>query len=130
MKKLVANIVVNIILLIIYIYFFGQHSFNKYFEYGIIVVKYEEKSNNEISPPGWFSSSVYQLLINAILAILLMSKGPELERYKMYPSTFCENTTGQDFIQCIEDGAFMTNDIILDKDKLSIIPIFHAVFTF
>ena len=127
MNKLVANVVVNIILLIIYIYFFGQHSFKKYFEHGIIVVKYEEKSTNEISPPGGFSSSVYhvyQSQINAILAILLMSKGPELENYKMYPSTFCENTTGQHFIQCIEDGAFLTNDIILDMDNVTVTPIY------
>ena len=52
MKKLVANIVVNMILLIIYIYFFGQHSLKKYFEKGIIVINYEEFSDNTIIPPG------------------------------------------------------------------------------
>ena len=50
-KKLVANIAVNIILLIIYIYCFGQHSVSKYLADGVIVVKYEEVSTN-ISPPG------------------------------------------------------------------------------
>ena len=57
MKKLVANIVVNMILLIIYIYFFGQHSFRKYFEQGIIVIDYEEKSTNKTSPPGRCSAN-------------------------------------------------------------------------
>ena len=51
-KKLVANIAVNIILLIIYIYFFGQHSLKKYLEHGIVVINYEEKSANQINPPG------------------------------------------------------------------------------
>ena len=50
-KKLVANVAVNIILLIIYIYCFGQHSVSKYLSNGVIVVKYEEVSTN-ISPPG------------------------------------------------------------------------------
>ena len=59
MNKLVANVVVNIILLIVYIFFFGQHSFKKYFEYGIIVVKYEEKSTSDISPPGMLCALVH-----------------------------------------------------------------------
>ena len=61
-KKLVANVAVNIILLIIYIYFFGQHSLRKYLEHGIVVINYEEKSENLISPPGMYVLySSYQL---------------------------------------------------------------------
>ena len=42
----------------------------------------------------------------------------------MHDSTFCKNTSGDDFIKCIENGAFMTNDIILDKDNVTVIPIY------
>ena len=42
----------------------------------------------------------------------------------MHDSTFCKNTSGDDFIKCIEEGAFMTNDIILDHDNVNATPIY------
>jgi len=126
MNEIVANIVVNIILLIIYIYFFGQYSFSKYLEHGIIVINYEEKSTNKTSPPG--RCSVHCKSTNQIiyLEILLLSRGLEskINAFKTHDSTFCKNTSGEDFIQCIEEGAFLPKDIILEEDKVSATPIY------
>ena len=52
MKKLVANIVVNIVLLTLYIFFFGKESVNKYLDEGMIIVTHEEKTSI-IEPPGY-----------------------------------------------------------------------------
>ena len=65
-KKLVANIAVNIILLIIYIYCFGQHSVSKYLANGVIVIKYDEVSTN-ISPPG--KSEIQNITITFISSL-------------------------------------------------------------
>ena len=53
--KLVANIVVNIVLLTLYVFLFGKESVNKYLDEGIIVVTHEEKMSI-IEPPGYLSS--------------------------------------------------------------------------
>ena len=53
--KLVANIVVNIVLLTLYVILFGKESVNKYLDEGIIVVTHEEKMSI-IEPPGYLSS--------------------------------------------------------------------------
>ena len=67
-KKLVANVAVNIILLIIYIYCFGQHSVSKYLADGVIVVKYEEVSTN-ISPPG--KSEIQNIIFRCEASLLV-----------------------------------------------------------
>ena len=48
---LIANICVNIVLLIMYAQFFGQHSIRKYLEGNIIVVTNEERKSI-ITAPG------------------------------------------------------------------------------
>ena len=53
--KLVANIVVNIVLLTLYVFLFGKESVNKYLDEGIIIVTHEEKMSS-IKPPGYLSS--------------------------------------------------------------------------
>ena len=57
------------------------------------------------------------------LAIILLPQGPELKPFKTYDTNFCKNTSGDDFIQCIEEGAFMANDI-LENDKVNARPIY------
>ena len=46
-----GRVVTNIVLMIIYAYFFGQHSLGKYLEKGVVTVKLEEVTT-AISPPG------------------------------------------------------------------------------
>ena len=53
--KLIANIVVNIVLLTLYVFLFGKESVNKYLDEGIIIVTHEEKMS-VIKPPGYLSS--------------------------------------------------------------------------
>ena len=45
-----GNTVFSIVLIIIYAYFFGQYSVQKYFEKGVIILIHEE--NTLIPPPG------------------------------------------------------------------------------
>ena len=72
----------------------------------------------------------YQLkaiIYSIYLAIILLSQARNevgLNSFKLHDSTFCKNKSGNDFIQCIEEGAFMTKDIILDKDNINITPIY------
>ena len=53
--KLVANIVVNIVLLTLYVFFFGKESVDKYLDDGIIIATHEEKMSI-LKPPGYLSS--------------------------------------------------------------------------
>ena len=48
--KLVGSIIVNIVLLAIYVYAFGQHSITKYLNKGVIIVT--DEIQNSILPPG------------------------------------------------------------------------------
>ena len=57
-NKVAANILINFILLMIYIFCFGQHSIRRYLENGVIVVQYEEKPT-VISPPGKLAISIF-----------------------------------------------------------------------
>ena len=49
--KLVSNVLVNIVLLLIYICFFGRQSIQKYFDKGTLIVNHEEKPAF-VTPPG------------------------------------------------------------------------------
>ena len=49
--QIFSNIVVNIVLLILYISFFGVQSIQKYFDNGVTIINHEEKSPH-ITPPG------------------------------------------------------------------------------
>ena len=46
-----AHVFVNIILLIIYFYFFGQPSLSRFTKKGVIIVK-DEENTETIPPPG------------------------------------------------------------------------------
>ena len=49
-----GNVVVSIALIIIYAYFFGQPSLQKFVDKGIIIIKKDQRRSN-IPPPGKFS---------------------------------------------------------------------------
>ena len=49
-----ANICMNIVLLVIYIYYFGLPSVRKYGNKGVIIVMEEDKES-QINPPGTLS---------------------------------------------------------------------------
>ena len=68
-NKVSANILINFILLMIYIFCFGQHSIRRYLENGIIVVQYEEKPT-VISPPGKLAISIF-LALRSIIRFLI-----------------------------------------------------------
>ena len=50
-NKLKSNVVINIILIIIYVYFFGQHSLKRFLDKSVIITEHEEKQEL-IDPPG------------------------------------------------------------------------------
>ena len=50
-NKLKSNVVINIILIIIYVYFFGQHSVKRFLDKAVIITEHEEKQKL-IDPPG------------------------------------------------------------------------------
>ena len=51
MDKVVLNVVVSIVLVAIYIFFFGQHSVQKFLNKTVIITENEE-NHDAISPPG------------------------------------------------------------------------------
>ena len=51
MDKVVLNVAVSIVLVAIYIYFFGQHSVQKFLNKSVIITENEE-NQDAISPPG------------------------------------------------------------------------------
>ena len=48
-----GNVVVSIALIIIYVYFFGQPSLQKFVDKGIIIIKKDQRTS-DIPPPGKF----------------------------------------------------------------------------
>ena len=52
-----GNVVVSIALLIIYAYWFGQPSLQKYLDNGVIVIKWEERTS-DIPPPCKFADLI------------------------------------------------------------------------
>ena len=50
-NKIRSNVLVNIILIIIYVYFFGQHSVKRFLDKSVIVTEHKEKKES-IDPPG------------------------------------------------------------------------------
>ena len=51
MDKVVLNVAVSIVLVAVYIYFFGQHSVQKFLNKSVIITENEE-NQDAISPPG------------------------------------------------------------------------------
>ena len=49
--NVLSYVIVNLVLLIIYLYFFGQHSINKYLTKAVIITEMEERPSS-IPPPG------------------------------------------------------------------------------
>ena len=50
-SKVIAKVVINIILFILYIFFFGKYSIQKYLNKGVIIIN-EEENPEYIPPPG------------------------------------------------------------------------------
>ena len=46
-----SNVLINITLIIIYVYFFGQHSVKRFLDKSVIITEHEEKQES-IDPPG------------------------------------------------------------------------------
>ena len=50
-SKLIAKVGINIALFILYIFFFGKYSIQKYLNKGVIIIN-EEENPEHIPPPG------------------------------------------------------------------------------
>ena len=50
-STIAGRTILNILLFLIYLYFFGQHSVQKYLDQGVIIVNHKE-IQKVISPPG------------------------------------------------------------------------------
>ena len=75
MDKVVLNVAVSIVLVALYIYFFGQHSVQKFLNKSVIITENEEKQD-AISPPGIYSIistyiSNFPLVVVEICRIIL-----------------------------------------------------------
>ena len=95
----VANIVINIFLLVIYILLFGRPSIEKYLHKGVIILTHE-KHPPTITPPGNIvedSSSFHPSV--AVINIIPLN-------WELTEQAFCdEGENGDEFIQCIEEKA-------------------------
>ena len=56
--------------------------------------------------------------------ILLPVNPNTARRWKTYNSTFCMNKTGQSFEQCLEDGAYTKEDILLNDTAVTATPVY------
>ena len=96
----------------LYIYLFGQHSFQKYLDRGIIIINQEGKP--PITPPGKEEDiKMSKLTFSCFSAFIIFQMNPETNG-SGWKDDFgmCENKTGEDFITCIERIAFLQNDLI------------------
>ena len=58
--KTAINIFINSVLLILYVFFFGLQSIQKYLDYGVTIVNQEEKPAT-ILPPGMYQSKLLSI---------------------------------------------------------------------
>ena len=72
-NKLKSNVVINIILIIIYVYFFGQHSLKRFLDKSVIITEHEEKQDT-IDPPGTESLISISILISSFKIIKIRLK--------------------------------------------------------
>ena len=47
---MLMRVLVSIVLLIIFTYFFGEHSISKYLDKGVIIIKQQDKTSNIPAP--------------------------------------------------------------------------------
>ena len=112
--KTALNIFINSVLLILYVSFFGLQSIQKYLDYGVTIVNQEEKPAT-IQPPGMcqfkFLSRI-SILNVVFTAIAIFPVNPVTRLgFKMGNETECIHKIGEQFIQCLEERSFSTDDI-------------------
>ena len=103
-----GNVAVSIVLIIIYAYFFGQPSFNKYVKDGIIIIKNKERTS-DMPPPRKFRYIIFYHVYNkgALLVIILYPLNPQSGGWKSENSyTQCTTKEGEQFIECIENNSY------------------------
>ena len=114
MRNFFMKILVKILLLVIYAYFFGQHSILKYLNQSLVITNKEETSTSIIPPgnPYWFFLKEQFWFLSALILWPGNSKGHGWD----YSS--CTNTTGEDLINCLSGVAYSSEDIILNPPQL------------
>ena len=57
---MLVRVLVSIVLLIIFTYFFGEHSISKYLDKGVIIIKQQDKTSNIPAPSKVDICTVYK----------------------------------------------------------------------
>ena len=115
-----GNVVVSIALLIIYAYWFGQPSLQKYLDNGVIVIKWEERTSN-IPPPCKFTDiSNYYIKVYIkmyLLVIVLYRLSTHSAGWKEEKNDALCNSKGDQFIKCIENNSYYNYGHDIDQSK-------------
>ena len=123
--QVVAHIVLNIALVILYGIFFGQQSVRKYLDKGVIITKQKDTSSSVISPSDntvCFHNGLY--CVSSFTGITIFSVNPDTgSGWKIdtnldeLEETLCRDRgTGENFLQCVEESAYTIEDIIPPND--------------
>ena len=123
--QVVAHIVLNIALIILYGVFFGQQSVRKYLDKAVIITKQKDTSSSVISPSDntvCFHNCLYN--VSSFTGITIFSVNPDTgSGWKIdtnldeLEETLCRDRgTGADFLQCVEESAYTIEDIIPPND--------------
>ena len=126
--KILAYISVNIILLLIYSYFFGQKSIQKFLKRGVVIVQQEDR-NSSIIPPGNTYTCTYYTYVYIITYLrkslntafvvitIIPMNATSGTGWKNEDDTACMDFQGNQFIECIERHAYSKEELHLESNK-------------
>ena len=118
----VDKVVANIVLFIMYAYFFGHQSIKRYIDKAVITTKHSEKPSS-IIPPGYYQYNIVIVSKHfadghfiAALTIFPMNPDQKGSNWKQYDKNLalCLNLTGNKFIDCVEDKSYSISEILPD----------------
>ena len=123
--KILAHISVNIILLIIYSYFFGQKSIQKFLKRGVVIVQQEDGNSSiihvqvtHIHTIHMYITYLRKSLNDAFVVITIIPMNATSGTgWKNEDDTACMDFKGNQFIECIERHAYSKEELHLESNK-------------
>ena len=116
--KMSSHICINIVLIVIYIHYFGLPSIKKYVHKGVIIVMEEDKES-QIIPPGTLSdgyiimSKMSKIEYSNILVITILPWNRTGWKNDEDDIPCKEEDKGKKFIECVENNSYTAKELLL-----------------
>ena len=114
--RLFVKVGVNVVLLVLYAYFFGQYSVQKYLKKGVIITNVDE-GQSLIKTPGQILDFLCILLFSHIQCLVINIVPFDTSHGWKSEVKRCINKTSHKLHQCIKDSAYPAEEIFQLKQN-------------